>query len=534
MEPQTNPPAPRAESASNNRRPSTRRYVKRVAPQSSTTTNNTAAPNSEQSQPSHIRKNNRRGNRTRTGNNSETERAPRTKRGNSVKNDREIEDLKSIPPLAPGDIRIVPVCGVEWITTNMTFVEYMDEIIVIDAGLGFSNPSTPGIDYTIPNTTYLKANQHKIKALVITHGHLDHVGAIPFVIKDLGNPPIYTREFGALFIKKKLEEFPQLPPVNIQTIDEHTGYTKLSENFKVKFFGLTHSIPDSSGVILQTPLGGIVSTGDVRVENENGVINKKEIAQYAHFKDEKILLLTMDSTGIEKPGWTISERIVIENVDKIVKETTGGRLFIAAFSSQVERLMSFMESAQKHGKYIALEGRSMKSNLGIAEFLNLTDFKHVIPIEKIVPCPTQPRQVFDAQSLEQLSMTMKEMGQAQAITVRPAGDKYEIISGERRYRAAKLAGLPHLHCLVKEVDNKDARLLSLVENLQRDDLLPIEEAHFLKRVLQDHGDLNLDKLARMLGSHKSTLSEKIQLTEVPEPIQKMLYNKDCHFTHRHG
>ncbi|MBP6925654.1 MAG: ribonuclease J [Candidatus Pacebacteria bacterium] len=387
MEPQTNPPAPRAESASNNRRPSTRRYVKRVAPQSSTTTNNTAAPNSEQSQPSHIRKNNRRGNRTRTGNNSETERAPRTKRGNSVKNDREIEDLKSIPPLAPGDIRIVPVCGVEWITTNMTFVEYMDEIIVIDAGLGFSNPSTPGIDYTIPNTTYLKANQHKIKALVITHGHLDHVGAIPFVIKDLGNPPIYTREFGALFIKKKLEEFPQLPPVNIQTIDEHTGYTKLSENFKVKFFGLTHSIPDSSGVILQTPLGGIVSTGDVRVENENGVINEKEIAQYAHFKDEKILLLTMDSTGIEKPGWTISERIVIENVDKIVKETTGGRLFIAAFSSQVERLMSFMESAQKHGKYIALEGRSMKSNLGIAEFLNLTDFKHVIPIEKIDDYP---------------------------------------------------------------------------------------------------------------------------------------------------
>jgi ParB family chromosome partitioning protein len=157
----------------------------------------------------------------------------------------------------------------------------------------------------------------------------------------------------------------------------------------------------------------------------------------------------------------------------------------------------------------------------------------LIPIEKIAPCPTQPRQVFDAQSLEQLSMTMKEMGQAQAITVRLSGDKYEIISGERRYRAAKLAGLTHLHCLIKDVDNKDARLLSLVENLQRDDLLPIEEAHFLKRVLSEHPDLNLDRLARMLGSHKSTLSEKIQLTEVPEEIQKRLYDKDSHFTHRH-
>lgn len=301
----------------------------------------------------------------------------------TTKNEKELEMLRSIPPLADGDIRIVPVCGVEWITTNMTFVEYKDEIIVIDAGLGFSNPSTPGIDYTIPNTTYLKENQHKIKALVITHGHLDHVGAIPFVIEDLGNPPIYTREFGALFIKKKLEEFPQLPPVHIETVDEKAGYLQISEHFKVRFFGLTHSIPDSSGVILQTPLGGIVSTGDVRVENHNGIVDPHEYEQYSLFKNEKILLMTIDSTGIEKPGWTISEQVVIENVDRIIKETTQGRLFIAAFSSQVERLMSFMESAKKYGKYVALEGRSMKSNLGIAEYLKLTDFTHVIPITDI-------------------------------------------------------------------------------------------------------------------------------------------------------
>jgi len=157
----------------------------------------------------------------------------------------------------------------------------------------------------------------------------------------------------------------------------------------------------------------------------------------------------------------------------------------------------------------------------------------LIPVEKIMPCPSQPRQVFDAQSLEQLSLTMKEMGQAQAITVRPMGDKFEIISGERRYRAAKLAGITQLHCLIKDVDNKEADLLSLVENLQRKDLLPIEEAAFLKKVLGEYGDLSLEKLARMLGTHKSTLSEKVKMADIPADVQKMLYERGYSFTHRH-
>ncbi|MCD8495039.1 MAG: MBL fold metallo-hydrolase [Candidatus Pacebacteria bacterium] len=116
--------------------------------------------------------------------------------------------MSTIPPLADGDIRIVPMCGVEWIGTNMTFIEYKGDIVVIDAGIGFSTPSTPGIDYTIPNTNYLAERKDDIKALVITHGHLDHVGAIPYVIDRLGYPPIYTREFGAMFIQKKARRIP--------------------------------------------------------------------------------------------------------------------------------------------------------------------------------------------------------------------------------------------------------------------------------------------------------------------------------------
>jgi len=169
----------------------------------------------------------------------------------------------------------------------------------------------------------------------------------------------------------------------------------------------------------------------------------------------------------------------------------------------------------------------------ISERSKTVQSTHPISMDEIYPCPDQPRQVFEPKSLEELAETMKEVGQAQAITVRKTERGYEIISGERRYRAARLAGLTHLDCLVKEVDSKEARLLSLVENVQRKDLLPIEEAHYLKKVLQENPSLSLEKMAKMLGSHKSTLSEKIQLTEVPDDMQKLLYSKGQGFTHRH-
>ncbi len=157
----------------------------------------------------------------------------------------------------------------------------------------------------------------------------------------------------------------------------------------------------------------------------------------------------------------------------------------------------------------------------------------VVPLTMIFPNPDQPRQVFEPKALEELAATMKEIGQAQAITVRPKGTGFEIISGERRYRAARLAGLTHLECFIKDVGDGEAQLLSLVENLQRQDLLPIEEAHYLKKVLKENKGLSLEKLAKTLGSHKSTLSEKIQLTEIPEEEQQLLYAKGKAFTHRH-
>jgi ribonuclease J len=291
-----------------------------------------------------------------------------------------------IPPIAPGVIRIVPLGGVEEVGRNMTAIEYGDDIIVVDCGIQFTDSDSPGVDYILPNVKYLEERRGKIRALVITHGHLDHIGGIPYLIERLGNPPIYTREFGALLIKKRQEEFPHLAPLDIKIIDAADKSIPITPNLKVRFFGLTHSIPDSTGIIIETPFGDIVNTGDVRVDNENGVPSDKEVEQYKMFKDRNVLLFTMDSTGIEKPGFSPSETHILKNIDQIIAHAPG-RVIIATFASQVERIIEFFIIAKKYGKKVVIEGRSMKNNVEIIKHLNLVDVDHVIGVEDIEKYP---------------------------------------------------------------------------------------------------------------------------------------------------
>ena len=290
-----------------------------------------------------------------------------------------------LPPIGEA-IRVIPLGGTEEIGRNMTVVEFGNDIIVLDAGIQFSDDDTPGIDYILPNTKYLEDRKDRIRALVITHGHLDHIGGIPYLIGRLGNPPIYTREFGALLIKKRQAEFPHLPPLDIRIVDASDKSIPISEHLKIRFFGLTHSIPDSTGVIVETPYGDIIDTGDVRVENELGVMVDKEIEYYKIFKDRKVLLFMMDSTGIDKPGFSPSEASILKNIDAIVKDAPG-RIIIATFASQVERIIEFLKSAKRYGKKVFIEGRSMKTNIDIIKHLNLTDTSDIMPVEDIEKYP---------------------------------------------------------------------------------------------------------------------------------------------------
>ncbi len=291
-----------------------------------------------------------------------------------------------IIPALGDSIRIIPLGGVEEIGKNMTVIEFGEDIIVVDAGIQFTDDDTPGVDYILPNIKYLEDRKDKIRALVITHGHLDHIGGIPYLITRLGNPPIYTREFGALLIQKRQAEFPHLAPLDIKIIEANDKSIPITANLKVRFFGITHSIPDSAGVIIETPYGDIIDTGDVRVENENGVVAEKEVEQYKMFKDRNILLFMMDSTGIDKAGFSPSEASILKNIDAMIKDAPG-RLIIATFASQVERIIEFLKSAKRYSKTVFIEGRSMKTNVEIIKHLNLTDTSHIMPIEDIEKYP---------------------------------------------------------------------------------------------------------------------------------------------------
>ncbi len=291
-----------------------------------------------------------------------------------------------IPPLAPGNIRIVPLGGVQEVGKNMTAIEYGDDIIVIDAGLQFKTEDTPGIDYMLPNTKYLEQRKNKIRALVVTHGHLDHIGAIPFIMDSLGNPPIYTREFGALLIRKRQAEFPHLPELNIKIITKDVGFFPISKDLKIMFYGVTHAIPESTGIIIETPIGDIVGSGDVRIDHTEGIPKEREHEQYKLFKNRNVLLLMADSTDAAKAGWGVTEDSVIETIDNIVKNVTG-RVILATFASQVERILHFVKIAEKYGKKLVIEGRSMKNNMEVIKFLKLADIKHVIPIEEMQDYP---------------------------------------------------------------------------------------------------------------------------------------------------
>lgn len=267
-----------------------------------------------------------------------------------------------IPPLADGAVRVIPLSGVEEIGRNMLVVEYRNDIIVMDMGLQFNNENTPGIDYILPNTAYLEERKEKIRAVFITHGHLDHIGGIPYLMPRIGNPPLYTRNLTALMIKKRQEEFAHLPALDIKIVekDERIRLGQLL----VRFFGVTHSIPDAMGIIIETPHGNIVNPGDFKLDHVDGVVSESEEEAYAPFEKEKTLLLLGESTNVENPGFSTPEAIVGQNLSEIVR-TTKGRLIVSMFSSHVTRIAKVIEACGENNKKVVIEGRSMRNNVDI-------------------------------------------------------------------------------------------------------------------------------------------------------------------------
>lgn len=296
----------------------------------------------------------------------------------------------SLPKVADS-IRIIPLGGCEEIGKNMTAVEIGNDIIIIDAGFQFKDEDTPGVDYILPNTKYLEERKEKIRGVLITHGHLDHIGGIPYIMYRIGNPPIYSRALTTIMIKKRQEEFPHLPPLDIKVVEKED--TIVLGKLRVKFFNVTHTIPDSMGIIIETPFGLIITPGDIKLEHENGIPSQREEEEYERFANpksekERALLLLMDSTNVDNPGFSTPEKLVCKNLAEIIKNTKR-RLIIGTFASQLERVIAIIEAAENNGKKVVVEGRSMKQNIEIVMALGRLKVKKgtIITVEEMDTYP---------------------------------------------------------------------------------------------------------------------------------------------------
>lgn len=288
----------------------------------------------------------------------------RRPRRNDGMNPMHRKKADTIPPIEEGAVRLIMIGGVEEVGRNMYAIETYEDLFVFDVGFEFtSDEEAPGMDYSLPNTTYLEEHRDKIKGIIITHAHLDHIGGIPFLIERLGNPPMYTRNLTALMIQKRMEEFPNTPRIDIRVVDEHSHH-KIG-NTEFYFFPVSHSIPDCIAASVRTPYGNIIITGDIKLEHKDGVPVPYEVEHWAQVTQENNLLLVSDSTNCENPGWSLPEPVIHETVANIITEAPS-RVIIAAFASHFRRMIEFVRTAENLGKKVVLEGRSMKVNLELA------------------------------------------------------------------------------------------------------------------------------------------------------------------------
>ena len=288
-----------------------------------------------------------------------------------------------------GKVKIIPLGGLNEVGKNMTAFEYEDDIIIVDMGLEFPSEDMYGIDYVIPDISYLEDNKRRIRGIVITHGHLDHIGGIPYILPKLDFPPIFATKLTIGLIKKRIDEFKQDRLAKLNVINPDLPL-KLGK-FLCTFFRVAHSIPDAVGVVVDTPVGKLVHTGDFKFD-ETPARNQApaDIAKMEALGHQNVLALFCESTNSLKPGHSMSERDVGITLTKIIKEATG-RVIIASFSSQVGRIQQVIDAAVANNRKVYVSGRSMSETMSISASLGYLSFPQntVFDIKKYKKVPDE-------------------------------------------------------------------------------------------------------------------------------------------------
>jgi ribonuclease J len=260
-------------------------------------------------------------------------------------------------------IRLIPLGGLGEVGKNMMVVEYGNDIIIIDAGLMFPDDEMLGVDLVVPDTSYLHDKKQRIRGILITHGHEDHVGGLPYVLPMLDFPPIYTARLTQGLINVKLKEHKLQDKVTINVVNPG-DQVELGECL-VEFFHVNHSIPDAMGIVIHTPIGTVVHTGDYKFDYTPIDGHAADFGTLARIGNEGVLVLMGDSTRIESPGYTPSERVINDSLDKIFANAPG-RILLATFASLISRVQQVIDTAVRYERVVALVGRSMVNNVQMA------------------------------------------------------------------------------------------------------------------------------------------------------------------------
>jgi ribonuclease J len=314
-------------------------------------------------------------------------------------------------------LRIIPLGGLEQIGMNITAFEYEDSIIVVDCGLSFPDDDMLGIDLVIPDVAYLKENAEKVKGFIITHGHEDHIGALPYVLRDI-NVPIYATKLTMGIIENKLTEHNLMGNTKRKVIK--FGQSINLGQFRIEFIKTNHSIVDAAALAIYSPAGTVVHTGDFKVDYTPVFGDAIDLQRFAEIGKKGVLALMCDSTNAERPGFTQSERTVGKTFDTLFTEHKDTRIIIATFASNVDRVQQIINSAYKFGRKVVVEGRSMVNIIETATSLGYLDIpdKTLIDIEQLKNYPDEKTVI----------ITTGSQGESMAALSRMAGDIHKKIS----------------------------------------------------------------------------------------------------------
>ncbi|MBQ7828679.1 MAG: ribonuclease J [Clostridia bacterium] len=306
------------------------------------------------------------GNKAKKTTSARTQKPTQAKKKPTEKKPTEKKPEGSVPKVkfdANAKVKIIPLGGLHEIGKNMTAIECGDDIIVIDCGLAFPDEETPGVDLIIPDVTYLEANASKVRGIVLTHGHEDHIGAIPYVLRNI-NPVIYGTKLTVGIVRNKLKEFSL--DVTPKLVEVKAGDTIALGGMTVEFIHVNHSIADACALAIRTPLGTIVHSGDFKLDLTPIDGEIMDITRLGEIGKEGVLLLMCESTNAERPGSTPSERKVGASLEYIFATHKNERIVIATFSSNVHRVQQIIDAAARHGRKVAVTGRSMLNIVGAA------------------------------------------------------------------------------------------------------------------------------------------------------------------------